>query len=63
MMLWLVILLPTMAAKCMWMPFGVKEDREAVERQILRDVWHLSRVFFSFPPYLSAPHSHCEIQI
>lgn len=58
-MLWLVFLLPTMAAKYVWMPFPVKEERRAVERHwFLREVRHVS---FFFPS--SSPHTHCEIQI
>lgn len=47
MMLWLVILLPTMAAKCAWMPFPVKEERRAVERHWF---WEKSDIFPFFSP-------------
>lgn len=52
MMLWLVILLLTMDAKCVWMPFPVKKERRAVERHWF---WEKSDIFPVF--FLLCTHS------
>lgn len=46
-MLWLVILLPTMTAKCAWMPFPVKEEWRAVERHRFREKSDILYILFA----------------